>query len=357
MSLSKAAAFPILLGITLLASVVAPPVAHGADLTPAETRAAFRKIVDRKHSGFNGRTAHSERNGKVVETGTFMSEETEEVPFLIIRPKDKPGKLPVVIVLHGTGGNKEGVAPLLDDLATKGFFAMSIDARFHGARVPGGAKDTTAYNEAIVKAWRETDPAKMTHPFYWDTVYDVWRAVDFISRRRDVDPKRIGLVGFSKGGIETWFAAATDERIAVCVPAISVQSFKWSLENNQWQGRANTIKDAHEVAAKDIRQSRVNYEVCRQLWQKLLPGILDRFDCPRMLEAIAPRPMLILNGELDPNCPLKGAEIAFNAARKAYNELGQEEKLEIDVAKGVAHQVTEEQREKMIAWLEKWLKP
>ena len=31
------------------------------------------------------------------------------------------------------------------------------------------------------------------------------------------------------------------------MPAIGVQSFRWSLENDQWQGRANTIKAAHEA--------------------------------------------------------------------------------------------------------------
>jgi hypothetical protein len=39
-----------------------------------------------------------------------------------------------------------------------------------------------------------------------------------------------------------------------------------------------------------------------------------------MLRLFAGRPLLILNGELDPNCPIEGAEIAFAAARQAYQE-------------------------------------
>src|SRR5213078_3023277 len=97
--------------------------------------------------------------------------------------------------------------------------------------------------------------------------------------------------------------------------------------------------------------------VSRTLWNKVIPGILDDFDCPRMLEAIAPRPLLILNGEKDPNNPLEGAKLAFAAAEDAYKQAKAADHLEIDVAPGVAHAVTPAQREKAYAWLEQWLKP
>ena len=61
------------------------------------------------------------------------------------------------------------------------------------------------------------------------------RLVDYLKTLKDVDAKRIGLIGISKGGIETYLAAAVDQRIAVAVPVIGVQSFRWALENDQWQ--------------------------------------------------------------------------------------------------------------------------
>ena len=128
------------------------------------------------------------------------------------------------------------------------------------------------------------------------------------------------MIGFSMGGIETWLAGAVDERVKVAVPAIGVQSFRWSLENDKWQGRANTIKAAHEAAAKDLGEAEVNAKVCRALWNKVIPGILDQFDCPSMLRLFAGRPLLILNGEKDPNCPLEGAKLAFAAAEEAYKK-------------------------------------
>src|SRR5262249_34074634 len=159
--------------------------------------------------------------------------------------------------------------PLCKELAPMGFIAIAIDARYHGERVEGGAHGAQEYNEAITRAWREKDPKKQEHPFYFDTVFDLWRTVDYLRSRPDVDPRRIGMVGISMGGIETWLAAATDERIAAAVPLIGVQSLRWSLENEKWQGRANTIRAAHEAAAADLGEKEINGKVCRALWTKV----------------------------------------------------------------------------------------
>ena len=163
------------------------------------------------------------------------------------------------------------------------------------------------------------------------------------------------MIGFSMGGIETWLAAAVDDRVKVAVPAISVQSFRWSLDNDAWQGRARTIQTAHDAAAKDLGAPRVDARVCRELWNKLIPGMLDPFDCPSMIRLFAGRPLLILNGDRDPNCPLVGAKIAFAAAQDAYRQAGASEKLKILVAPDTGHKVTGEQRQAALDWLAKWL--
>ncbi|MFO0951974.1 MAG: alpha/beta hydrolase, partial [Isosphaeraceae bacterium] len=144
---------------------------------------------------------------------------------------------------------------------------------------------------------------------------------------------------------------------AVAVPAIGVQSFRWSLEHGAWQGRANTIKAAHEQAARDLGHANVDAEVCRALWSKVIPGILDEFDCPSMLRLFAGRPLLILNGEKDQNCPIDGAKIAFASAERAFRDAGAGDRLRIDVAEGVGHAVTPEQRKLALEWFRRWLRP
>ena len=257
-------------------------------IKPSEIRAKFHALLDRKQAPLETDVTPANDGKLITIRGKFRSEEDESVPFVIIRPTMSSGRLPAVILLHGTGGSKAGMEPLAKELAQMGFLAMAIDARYHGERFVGGAHGAQEYNEAIIRAWREKDPKKQEHPFYYDTVYDLWRTVDYLISRPDVDPKHIGMLGISMGGIETWLAAATDERIAVAVPLIGVQSLRWSLEHEKWQGRANTIKAAHEAAAADLDEKEVNGKVCRALWTKVIPGILDEFDCPNMLRCIAP---------------------------------------------------------------------
>ena len=173
---------------------------------------------------------------------------------------------------------------------------------------------------------------------------------------RDVDAKRIGMIGFSMGGIETWLAAAVDERIKVAVPAIGVQSFRWSLENDKWQGRANTIKAPHEAAAKDLGEPEVNQKVCRDLWSKVIPGILDQFDCPSMLRPVRRAFFADSQWREGCACPIGGARLAFAAAENAFKAAGTPERLRIMVAEDVGHAVTAEQRKVALEWFAKYLK-
>lgn len=343
----------VLLATLSSAASAAPP-----EYPPvADVRATFLKQLDRPRVSLD---PHEESivtsDGLVAEQLTFASErktsgEIERVPLLLLRPAVSDRPLPAVIVLHGTGGSKEGLRPFLGELVQRGMIGVAIDARYHGDR-SGGAEGSAAYVAAITKAWRTPVGEPQEHPFYLDTVWDLWRTIDYLETRGDIDGARLGMIGFSMGGIQTWLAASVDERIRVAVPAISVQSFRWSLEHEQWQGRARTIRDAHLAAAADLGEPEINARVCRELWNKLIPGILDQFDCPSMLRLFAPRPLLIVNGELDPNCPLEGAKIAFAAAEQAYRETDAADKLKIMVAPGVAHKVTDEQRAAALDWLQ-----
>src|SRR5689334_21588632 len=97
--------------------------------------------------------------------------------------------------------------------ARAGFIGVAIDGRFRGERSRAG-HGAAEYKAAI----REALKSCQGHPCYFDTSWDVLRRVDYLVTRPDVDPARIGLTGISKGGIETYLAAAVDPRIAVAVP-------------------------------------------------------------------------------------------------------------------------------------------
>lgn len=329
---------------------------------PATVKEACLKLLDRPKVDAEPKVIDEPRTagGFVTEHLSIATERKadgsiERMPLLIVRPEKAAARLPVVIVLHGTGGNKESYRGFCGELAKRGMIGVAIDARYHGERIPGGAHGSKEYVAAITRAWRAKPGEPQEHPFYFDTCWDLWRLVDYLQTRDDIDPKRIGMYGVSMGAIEIWLAASVDDRIRVVVPAIGVQSLRWTLEHDVWQGRAGTIQGAHEAAAKDLGEPKVTAKVCRALWNKVVPGILDQFDCPSMIRLFAGRPMLITSGEKDPNNPLGGAKLAFAAAEQAYKAAGAAEKLKIDVAPGVAHQVTDAQRAEGIEWLAKWL--
>jgi dienelactone hydrolase len=294
----------------------------------------------------------------LIERGFIYSEATEKVPVLIYKPVNVTSKsFPVVICLHGTGGSKDDgdIKRLLYKLSTAGIMGVAIDARFHGERIKGGAHKSQEYVAAITEAWENKDANKQDYPFYFDTVYDLWRLTDYLITRPDVLPNRIGMMGISMGGIETWMAASVDKRIKVAVPVIAAQSFKWSLDNNQWQGRARTIWQAHVQAAKDLGDSTVTKENVKLVWDKLLPGITNEFDCPSMIKLFAPRPLLLLSNEKDQNCPIGGAKVAFEAATNEYKLKNASDKLKINVTPNEPHKFLQEHFNMTLEWFKKWL--
>ena len=316
----------------------------------------FTVLLKRPLAGFKPSLTSFATDSVLIEKGFIYSEENEKVPLLIYKPLTGEAKpLPVVICLHGTGGNKEQLKDFLYRLTKKGIMAVAIDARYHGERISGGAHGAKEYVAAITKAFENTDTNKQEHPFFYDTVYDLWRLTDYLETRPDVNAKRIGMFGISMGGIEAWLAASVDKRIKVTVPAIAVQSFKWSLENDRWQGRANTIWAVHQQAAKDAGDSVVNKRSVAVVWNKLIPGITGEFDCPSMIRLFAPRPLLILNTEKDPNCPLPGARVAFEAATKSYKADNALDKLKIHITPNEGHTVTPADTQLAIDWFYKWL--
>lgn len=357
----------MVLALVVLLLVTAHPRAQTdpvpAPTPPIEVKANFLRLIDRPRVApdiRNHETKAPFRN-LITEKLDIATERRpdgsfERVPMVVVRPEGVTGRLPVVVVLHGTGGKKEGMWNWLEQLAHRGVLAVAIDGRFHGER-DGGYPTLTEYNEAIYQAYLAGPGRPQTHPFYFDNCWDVMRTIDYLVSRDDVDGNRIGLMGVSKGGIETYLTAAVDDRVKVIVPAIAVQSFDWGLDHNRWQARANTIKQAHERVAADLKQAEVNREVCAVLWAKVIPGMRQEYDAPSILRLLAGRPTLILNGDKDLNCPIEGAELAFTAARAAFHNVGADDRLKIMVAKDTGHTLTDEQHQATLDWFVTWLKP
>lgn len=98
-----------------------------------------------------------------------------------------------LVVRHGTQSSASGVLDHLVVLARAGFGVIAPDGRGHGGSEGQGMD------------------------FGWFGDRDIRAAVAFLSSRPEVDPRRIGVVGISLGGMEAIGAASDDPRIAAVV--------------------------------------------------------------------------------------------------------------------------------------------
>ena len=121
-----------------------------------------------------------------------------------------------VVVLHGAGSTRSAVLPQAAALVAGGYSVMLVDARGHGD------SDGTAMD------------------FGWHGDLDIAAAIDFLAAQPGVDPRHIGLVGFSMGGEEAIGAAAVDPRVRAVVAegatARSAADKAWLSDQFGWRG-------------------------------------------------------------------------------------------------------------------------
>eukprot|EP00897_Mesotaenium_endlicherianum_P008069 jgi/Mesen1/7290/ME000373S06363 len=271
------------------------------------------------------------------------------VPLLIIRPAGGSECSPAVIFLHSTGRSKEMMIPHMQAYAARGYLTAAIDSRYHGER----AQTPSSYSDALVEAWEAGEEM----PFVLDTVWDIMKLMDHLTSRADVDPRRVGIMGVSLGGMHAWMAAAADTRIAACVPLIGVQSFGWAVANDKWHARVASIPHVFEAAAKDLGKPAVDSHTVACVWQRLAPGLMDALDAPASLPSIAPRPLLVLNGADDARCPLAGLTACITETERRYLAAGVSRHFRFVAEDGVGHATTLNMESAAAAWFDTFLTP
>ena len=82
---------------------------------------------------------------------------------------------------------------------------------------------------------------------------------------------------------------------------------------------------------------------------------LQVYDAPMSLPAIAPRPLLIANGELDPRCPIQGLEAALEKTSAAYQAEGCPQNFKVFYQEGLGHAQSPRLDASVDAWLDQHL--
>ena len=80
-------------------------------------------------------------------------------------------------------------------------------------------------------------------------------------------------------------------------------------------------------------------DVVGNAWACLLPALLESYDSQATLPAIAPRPLLIVNGANDERCPVAGLCAPLAACLRAYAAHGAAHNLHCHIEPDAGHEV------------------
>ena len=242
-----------------------------------------------------------------------------------------PTRLPAVILVAGKDSpDRDAIsagAPAMSNLAGAlagaGFIAVRYDQR--GVGQSGGRTESAAIG---------------------DYAEDARAVAKWLSDRKDVDPKRIAIVGHGEGAWIALQAASSDKRIGAVVtlaaPASKGDQFVLEQQSAQLDALAVT---GSERAGKEALQKQLHIAILTgKGWEQFPPELRRRADTPwfhsllsfdpgKVISGIK-APLLIVHGEVDQEIPSSNAERLAETARK-----GKSDSVELAIVPGVNHQL------------------
>jgi dienelactone hydrolase/lysophospholipase L1-like esterase len=278
------------------------------------------------------------RPGYTLEKVALSNGLDGQVTALLLVPQGRKQPVPAILWLHSSTpdktqviipGTNGGAASLGEAFVRAGYAVLAPDSYWHGDRAGTGPSGTTATGQA-----EEDDLFKLNiwlgRTLWGMFVRDDQVALDYLARRPEVDPTRIGATGMSMGSTRAWWLAAVDDRIAAVVAVACLTRYQ------------------NLIAHGELRQHGVYYFV---------NGLLKHFDVEGVLSLVAPRPFLALTGELDAGSPADGVRAIERGVGGTYRALGAEDRFRSNLYPDVGHAYTPQMRDEMLTWFARWLKP
>ena len=253
-----------------------------------------------------------------TENFTSKSKDNTEVHGIIVKPASFASgqKYPTILYIHG-GPNGQDAHNFSFDrqfFAANGYVVVSVNYR-------GSAGRGSAYQKSIFADWGNKE------------VVDLIGAVDHMIAAGISDPARLGIGGWSYGGILTDYTIATDSRFKAAFSGAGS-----ALQTSMYGLDQYTRQYDNEIGPPWKAQ---------ELWMKISYPFFhaDRIKTPT----------LFLGGEKDANVPVAGGEQMYQALRS----LGIDTQLVI--YPGQYHLLTtpsyqRDRLERYVEWLNKYLK-
>lgn len=254
-----------------------------------------------------------------TEDVTSRSPDGTAVHGLLVRPAGAAAgrRLPLVLYIHGGPNGQDAYQFAFDRelLAASGYAVLAVNYRGSHGR---GA----AYQKAIFADWGHHE------------VEDLLGAVDAVVAAGVADSARLGIGGWSYGGILTDYTIATTPRFRAAV-----------------SGAGSALQLS--MYGADMYVTQYEYEL-GQPWEH--PELWTKLSYPFFRANRIRTPTLFLSGEKDFNVPTIGSEQMYQALRA----LGVPTRLV--VYPGQFHGLTTpsyqvDRLRRYVAWYDRWLKP
>ena len=309
------------------------------DFKSIEEWIEYKKTFLEIYSELLGGIVQSEKplNAKILEKidkGDYFREKVlyendrgEAISAYILLPKKLNKPSPAVLCLHqhnaqfeigksevvGRIGNPEQSYAL--DLVKRGYITFAADTIGFEERWYGHQRHLAVAFRAFLEGGSSF--GLMAH--------DIKRAVDYLCSRDEVDKERIGCIGHSMGGMQTWVTLPLEDRIKVGVSSCATTTYRALLESGQYD-----------------------------FFCGIVPGLFRYGEIYTLLAMIAPRPFLILAGKQETVFSYKAAQEVYENAKHVYSLFGEEGKVML-FAQDCGHQFTEEMHKEAYEWLERWI--
>jgi len=246
-----------------------------------------------------------QKDGYRIEKIVYESFPGSYVTGILYVPEKVKGKVPAI--LNVIGHNQESFRNELYqvinyNLVMKGIMVFAIDPPGQGEHVQNfdTKVNFSSVGYSVVEHnyfgnYAFLSGYSCAKYFIWDGI----RAIDYLVSRKDVDPERIGMTGWSGGGTVTNFVAAFDKRVKVAIPCSWANANKRLLETKAASDAEPTLYHSFKMGV----------------------GVED------LIELRAPKPTMLVFVSRDEYLSLQGARETYAEAKKAFTALGAADNL------------------------------
>ena len=216
---------------------------------------------------------------------------------------NRGSKWPLAILVHGWGDRS--VIPfklLARDLTKRGIACFILYLIFHQKRMP----------PSVIERLPNLTPEEWFEG-YQTSVIDIRQVVDWAGRNKDIDKRRIAVIGISLGGIVSTITLGVDKRISAGVLIVAGGNY----QSPTWLKMTEPGKTEEEYLRSQNLYQQYLDEVKQKGVDKVVPSHKSYLTDPVTFAVnLDSRPVLMLNAKWDERIPKQSTIDLWNASGK-----------------------------------------